>query len=72
MEPLFEVELQYQKGKAKVTDSESKIVGGKYLGSGIGTIKGNQVEGTVNWDLFENSSEKFCDTHFAGDYRDTK
>jgi len=66
MEPLFEVELQYQKEKAKVTDSESKVAEGKYLASGIGTIKGNQVEGTVSWDLFENSSEQFCDAHFAG------
>jgi hypothetical protein len=64
LEPLFEVELQYQPGMEAVTSPEGRL--GEYLGSGDGTVKGPNIQGTVRWDLYEVTGEVRCQTNFAG------
>ena len=39
---------------------------GTYLGSGNGTLKFKDIEGPINWDLFENQYGNLCDANFIG------
>jgi hypothetical protein len=64
LEPLFEIELQYKEALEAVTSPEGRI--GQYLGSGGGTIKGQKLNGTIRWDLYEIVGETRCQTNFAG------
>jgi len=64
LEHLFEVELQFRQGMAPVGSAEGK--GGEYIGSGAGTVKGAQIDGTVRWDLFEEQEETLCRSNLTG------
>ncbi len=61
---LMEVELAYREGKSRMSDGEGKV--GHYLGSGDGTVMGPKIQGTVQWDLFENQAPEVCDAHLHG------
>ena len=37
-----------------------------YLGSGDGSINGEKITGTVDWNLYEDQSKIICDVHFIG------
>jgi hypothetical protein len=64
MERLFEMTLQSQRwlGDGKSPEAspeaspESRV--GEYIASGDGTLEGEQLNGTVRWDLFENRDRK--------------
>ena len=59
------LELQYKEGMQRVVPSFEKSYG-RYLGSGIGKLKG-RLEGSVAWDLYEEQSEpKLHRTQFVG------
>ena len=64
LEHMFEVELQFRQGIARVTASEGR--GGEYIGSGDGTVKGPKIHGTVRWDLFEEQEEALCRSNLTG------
>ena len=64
LEGLFEVELQFQQGMAKVNSVEN--LGGEYVGSGVGTVRGLRINGTVRWDLFEEREESLCRSNLVG------
>jgi hypothetical protein len=64
LEPLFDMELQYKQDMPVVTSSKSIV--GKLLGSGIGTVKGPKIQGTVRWDLFEEQSDAVCKSNLRG------
>jgi hypothetical protein len=64
LERLFEVELQFQQGMTKA--SRSKNISGEYIGSGVGTIEGPRIKGSVQWDLFEEREETLCRSNLVG------
>lgn len=59
------LELEYKDGMQRVVPSFEKSYG-KYLGSGVGRLKG-KLEGSVAWDLYEEQSDpKLHRTQFVG------
>ena len=64
LEPSFEMNLQYKEGLEPITTSEGRV--GEYLGSGVGTIESQSLQGTVRWDLYEVVGDVRCQTNFAG------
>jgi hypothetical protein len=63
-QPAFTIELAYKKGKPQVLAEPGRV--GDYLGSGEGTIKGDRVNGRVQWDLFEKVEEIVCESNLRG------
>ena len=51
MKPLFEFELDYTGPVPEEVSPEGRI--GEAIGAGKGEVKGESVEGTVVWSLFE-------------------
>jgi hypothetical protein len=64
LQPAFTIELNYKKGKPQVLADPGRV--GDYLGSGKGTIKGDRVNGQVQWDLFEKVEEIVCESNLRG------
>jgi hypothetical protein len=64
LERLYEAELQFQQGISKVTRTEN--IGGEYVGSGVGTVEGPRIKGTMRWDLFEEREETLCRSNLVG------
>jgi hypothetical protein len=64
LQPAFTIELAYKKGKPQVLAEPGHV--GDYLGSGEGTIKGDRVNGRVQWDLFEKVEEIVCESNLRG------
>lgn len=64
LQTLFDIELQYVEGKQRVMSQPGRV--GEYLGSGIGTIRGEQFNGRVHWDLFEKVEETLCESNLRG------
>jgi hypothetical protein len=60
----FTLELNYKKGKPQVLADPGRV--GEYLGSGEGSIKGDRVNGQVQWDLFEKVEEVVCESNLRG------
>jgi hypothetical protein len=60
----FAFELSYKKGKPQVLPEPGRV--GDYLGSGVGTIKGERISGRVHWDLFEKVAEIVCESNLRG------
>lgn len=59
------LELQYKEGMQRVVPSFEKNYG-KYLGSGVGELKG-ALKGSVVWDLYEEQSDpRLHRTQFVG------
>ncbi|UCC53052.1 MAG: DUF3237 family protein [Anaerolineaceae bacterium] len=61
---LFSIELSYENGKPQILDEPGRT--GDYLGSGVGTISGDKVNGSVQWDLFEKVEETICESNLRG------
>ena len=56
LEHLFDAELQYQAGMQPIaTDGE-----GQLSGSGDGVVRGDKLDGTFRWTLFEQRGELVC------------
>lgn len=64
LQAIFDVQLQFVQGKQRVLADPGRT--GKYLGSGDGTIQGEQVNGRVQWDLFEKVEETLCESNLRG------
>jgi hypothetical protein len=64
LERLFEIELQFQQGIDRVVTIEKTE--GEYIGSGVGTVKGSGIVGSVHWDLYEEQEETFCRSNLVG------
>lgn len=64
LEHLFDVELEYRQGMARVLPDGGKI--GEYLGSGEGAVFGSKVNGVVHWDLFREEDEFICGSNLRG------
>ena len=65
LKPLFEVITQYQEGLVAITSAEGKV--GGYLGSGKGKVYGQQMQGEMRWDLYEDIADDVCQTNFVGE-----
>lgn len=63
-ETLFDIELQYQQGLAALSADDARP--GEYLGSGAGRASGSRLNGTIRWDLRENTGKTACDMFFNG------
>jgi hypothetical protein len=61
---LFSIELIYQEAMPRALDATGRT--GEYLGSGDGTIRGEQISGRVHWDLFEKVEAKGCESNLRG------
>lgn len=61
---LLQINLQYQKDLPALNAEGGKL--GKYLGSGDGTVIGDNLRGSVRWDLFENQGNQVCDANING------
>ncbi len=64
LEHLFDMELEYRQGMAKVFPDSGKL--GDYLGSGEGAVFGSKINGVVRWDLFEEQGEILCGSNLRG------
>jgi hypothetical protein len=64
LEHLFDMELEYRQGMARVLLDRGKI--GDYLGSGEGSVFGLNVNGVVHWDLFREEDEFLCGSNLRG------
>ncbi len=64
LEHLFDMELEYRQGMARVLTDRGKL--GEYLGSGEGAVFGSNINGTVLWDLFEEQGEFICGSNMRG------
>lgn len=64
LEHLFDMELEYRQGMARVLTDRGKL--GEYLGSGEGAVFGSNVNGIVLWDLFEEQGEFLCGSNLRG------
>lgn len=61
---LFEIELQYREGMARVMDGDD--LDREYVGSGDGTVTGPDIAGTVRWDIYEEWGDTRCDSRIVG------
>lgn len=64
-EALFTLELQYRPDAGPLTDGATGPLG-TYLGSGTGRLRDGRVDGTVRWDLYEDTDPSGCDMAFRG------
>jgi hypothetical protein len=56
LEHLFDAELEYRPGMSRIAgDGE-----GQLIGSGDGVIRGERLDGTLRWTLFERPGELVC------------
>jgi len=56
LEHLFDAELTYRAGMAPLTEHGE----GQLIGSGDGSVHGQQVRGALRWTLFEGGGELVC------------
>lgn len=63
-ERLFDIELVYQHDLPALSTDEGRP--GEYLGSGAGRASGPRLNGTIRWDLRENTGKTACDMFFTG------
>jgi hypothetical protein len=56
LEHLFDAELQYRPGMPPIA-SEGE---GRLIGSGDGAVRGEKVDGTLRWTLFEQPGTLVC------------
>jgi hypothetical protein len=61
---LFEIELKFQWEMPPITSRDAGE--GEYIGSGMGTVTGSRVQGTVRWDLFEKQEQTLCRSNLIG------
>lgn len=62
---LFALSLEVTPGSEPETSAEGKP--GHYIGGGVGTARGERVNGDVRWDLYEAQAPDRCDASFAGE-----
>ncbi len=60
---LAEVELHYVEDKPAVSP-DGKV--GVYIGSGVGTVSGPELAGSVHWTLFEDQHGETCESNLFG------
>jgi hypothetical protein len=60
---LFDMNLNYKEDKPPIT-MDGKV--GEYIGSGVGTLDGPKINGTVHWTLFEAQTETACPANLIG------
>lgn len=63
MDKLFEFELQATGPVPQTVSAEGRL--GSPLGAGDGTVRG-RVEGSVQWNLFEDQRADFCGANHEG------
>ncbi len=63
---LFEVELRYEEGMEPIHEN-GKL--GSLVGSGRGRLAGPNLEGEVEWSLFETQGQQVCESNLFGRIR---
>jgi hypothetical protein len=56
LEHLFDAELRYRPGTPPITNEGE----GELIGSGEGVVRGEKLDGTFRWTLFEQPGELVC------------
>jgi hypothetical protein len=56
LEHLFDAELQYRPGMAPIAADGD----GRLIGSGDGVVRGQRLDGSLRWTLFEQPGELVC------------